>query len=73
MPKKSSTATRWYSLEYLLALLSPVSVADDFTIGLEEVQSWIDVERHAVTGEFDVERGYFFTTCASVQNGNPIY
>ncbi len=73
MPKKLSTATRWYSLEYLIELLKPVSGADDFTIGLEEVTSWMNVERHAVTGEFDVERGYFFTTCASVQNGNPIY
>jgi len=50
-----------------------MSDANDFTIGLDEAQSWIGVERHAVTGEFDVERGYFWTTCASVQNGNPLY
>jgi hypothetical protein len=39
----------------------------------EEVQSWIGQKRYAVVGEFDVERGYIFTSCASVQNGNPLY
>ena len=46
---------------------------EDFTIGLDEALSWIDVERHRVEGEFDVERGYFWTACAAVANGNPIY
>ncbi len=46
---------------------------DDYTIGLDEALTWLDVERHTMVGEFDVERGYFWTACASVQNGNPIY
>jgi hypothetical protein len=39
----------------------------------EEVRSWIGQKRYEVVGEFDVERGYIFTSCASVQNGNPLY
>jgi len=50
-----------------------MSAEMDFTIGLDEALSWIDVERNEVVGEFDVERGYFWTACAAVQNGNPIY
>lgn len=50
-----------------------MSIAEDYSIGLEEVQSWIGVERNEVVGEFDVEPGYFWTACAAVQNGNPIY
>lgn len=73
MPRRSSIASLWCSLKHAGRLFQTVSDASDFTIGLEEAQSWIDVERHAVTGEFDVERGYFWTTCASVQNGNPLY
>ncbi len=38
-----------------------------------EVQSWIGQPRYEEQGEFDVERGYVFTTCASVENGNPIF
>ena len=45
----------------------------DFSIGLEEARSWIDVVRFEVVGDFDVERGYCWTSCASVQNGNPIF
>ena len=50
-----------------------MAASEDFTIGLNEAQAWIDRERHEVVGEFDVERGYCWTSCASVQNGNPIY
>lgn len=46
---------------------------DDFTIGLAQALSWLNLPRHAVVGEFDVERGYFWTACAAVQNGNPLY
>ena len=46
---------------------------EDWTIGLEESRSWIDQVRYEDTSEFDIERGYFFTTCASVENGNPLY
>ena len=38
-----------------------------------EVQSWIGQKRYEEEGEFDVERGYVFTTCASVENGNPLF
>ena len=38
-----------------------------------EVQSWIGQVRYEEEGEFDVEPGYIFTSCASVQNGNPIF
>ena len=39
----------------------------------EVVQSWIGERRYQEQGEFDVERGYIFTTCASVENGNPLF
>ena len=38
-----------------------------------EVQDWIGQKRYEEQGEFDVERGYIFTSCASVENGNPIF
>ena len=38
-----------------------------------EVQDWIGKPRYEEEGEFDVERGYVFTSCASVQNGNPLF
>ena len=38
-----------------------------------EVQGWIGQKRYELVGEFDVERGYIFTSCSSVQNGNPIF
>jgi len=39
----------------------------------EEVKSWIGQVRYEEPTEFPVERGYIFTSCASVQNGNPLY
>lgn len=38
-----------------------------------EVESWIGQKRHEEVAEIDVERGYIFTACASVENGNPLY
>jgi hypothetical protein len=38
-----------------------------------EVRAWIGERRYEETGEFDVERGYVFTSCASVENGNPLF
>ena len=38
-----------------------------------DVQSWIGERRYEQAGEFEVERGYVFTSCASVENGNPLY
>ena len=39
----------------------------------EEVQGWVGKERYHEDGEFPVERGYIWTTCSSVENGNPIF
>ena len=39
----------------------------------EDVKGWIGKKLYEQWGEFDVERGYIFTTCASVQNGNPLF
>jgi acyl dehydratase len=38
-----------------------------------EVEAWIGEKRYEEEGEFPVEMGYVWTTCASVENGNPIY
>ncbi len=38
-----------------------------------EVRSWIGEPRHEEESEFDVERGYVYTSCASVENGNPLF
>ncbi len=39
----------------------------------EEVRSWLGQKRYEQEGEFDVERGYIFTSCSTVQNGNPLF
>jgi acyl dehydratase len=39
----------------------------------DDVKRWIGEKLYEQWGEFDVERGYVFTTCASVQNGNPLF
>jgi hypothetical protein len=39
----------------------------------EVVQSWIGKRRHEEVGEFDTERGFVLTACASVENGNPLF
>ncbi len=38
-----------------------------------EVQEWIGQKRYEEWGEFDVEQGYIYTSCSSVQNGNPLF
>ena len=45
-------------------------VADDLP---QEIKSWVGQKRYEVEAEFDVERGYVFTSCASVENGNPLF
>ena len=46
----------------------------DVPAGLpEEVEGWIGQKRYETLGDFDVERGYISTSCASVENGNPIF
>lgn len=48
----------------------PDEVPDDLP---DEVVAWIGQPRYAEEGQFDVEMGYVFTSCASVENGNPIF
>jgi acyl dehydratase len=38
-----------------------------------EVEGWIGRKRYEQESEFDVERGYAFTSLASVENGNPLF
>lgn len=38
-----------------------------------ELRSWIDQKRYPVESEFDVEQGYIWSSCSSVENGNPLY
>jgi acyl dehydratase len=46
-----------------------VSDQDRLTQALEKV----GLEQYAEMGEFPVERGYIWTSCASVENGNPLF
>ncbi len=39
----------------------------------EHVRSWIGKPLVEDVGEFEIERGYIATSCASVENGNPLY
>lgn len=39
----------------------------------DEIRSWIGKSLIEDDAGFEVERGYIATTCASVENGNPIY
>ena len=38
-----------------------------------EVESWIGQERYQEKTEFPIEMGYVYTSCASVENGNPLF
>ena len=38
-----------------------------------EIQSWIGQLRYEEEAEFPVERGYVYTTCAAVENGNSLF
>ena len=39
----------------------------------EEVKSWIGKEKYHEVSEIPVEKGYIWTTCSSVEMGNPLY
>ena len=39
----------------------------------KEVTDWIDQVRYEEATEFPVEMGYVWTTCSSVENGNPLF
>jgi acyl dehydratase len=38
-----------------------------------DVRAWIDQIRYEEDTEFPVEMGYVWTTCSSVENGNPLF
>jgi acyl dehydratase len=38
-----------------------------------DVAGWIGETRYRETADFPVERGYIWTSCASVENGNPLF
>jgi acyl dehydratase len=38
-----------------------------------DVEQLIGAVQYEETGEFPVERGYIWTTCSSVENGNPLF
>jgi acyl dehydratase len=38
-----------------------------------DVEQLIGVVQYEEVGEFPVEQGYIWTTCSSVENGNPLY
>jgi acyl dehydratase len=38
-----------------------------------DVEQLIGAVQYEQTGEFPVERGYIWTSCASVENGNPLF
>ncbi len=42
-------------------------------IGIDDIDRLIGVEQYEERGEFPVEQGYVFTTCSSVENGNPLF
>ncbi len=49
--------------------------SDDSTAAdaLARAQAMVGVPMYEEAGEFPVERGYIWTSCASVENGNPLY
>jgi acyl dehydratase len=40
---------------------------------LERARALVGAEQYHEIGEFPVERGYVWTSCASVENGNPLF
>jgi uncharacterized protein len=40
---------------------------------LQRALDTVGLEQYHETGEFPVERGYIWTSCASVENGNPLF
>ena len=40
---------------------------------VQEMRALIGVRQYEESGEFPVERGYIWTTCSAVENGNPLF
>jgi acyl dehydratase len=38
-----------------------------------DIAALIDTRQYEVAGEFPVEQGYIWTSCSSVENGNPLF
>jgi len=47
-----------------------MSVAEDLPA---EVKAWVGEERYIEQTEFPIEMGYVYTSCSSVENGNPLF
>ncbi len=43
------------------------------TDALEKIRSLVGVGQYEQVADFPVERGYIWTTCSSVENGNPLF
>ncbi|MEZ5143668.1 MAG: MaoC family dehydratase N-terminal domain-containing protein [Acidimicrobiales bacterium] len=50
----------------------PAEVADRDDLP-DDVEQLIGVGQYHQAGEFPVERGYIWTSCSSVENGNPLF
>ena len=42
-------------------------------IGIDDIEGLLGVGQYEEEGEFPVEQGYIWTTCSSVENGNPLF
>lgn len=42
-------------------------------IGIADIERLTGVEQYIDDAEFPVERGYIWTTCSAVENGNPLF
>ncbi len=42
-------------------------------IGIDDIEGALGVTLYEEEGEFPVEQGYIWTTCSSVENGNPLF
>jgi acyl dehydratase len=42
-------------------------------IGVDDIEGLLGVRQYEEVGEFPVEQGYIWTTCSSVENGNPLF
>ena len=49
------------------------TAADTATDLPPDIAALIDQVQYETTAEFPVERGYIWTSCASVENGNPLF
>ena len=57
----------------ITALLVAAGGGMTTTESLARAEALVGVEQYPDVGEFPVERGYIWTWCASVENGNPLF